>query len=1389
MVPSSFPRFFRRNQQTKPNRSIARKPQLLIERLEKRELLSVFTPGNLIVLRSGDGNTYNGTGPLYLDEYNIATGNLVQTVAIPNNEVVGGPGNQPITIDLSAAAGNGQLTRSYDGSVLTFGGVDSGTGSATATGSADRVIAIAGNDPAASNFLDTTTHGQFYVGDDNRGAVAETATGPIWAVGHPNQAGGAVSQGVHYFPTPGPSIGTQVSNQANIRGVTIGFDNRLYYSTAGSTSAGLAGIYTEAQALPTAPNPASDVPVVSALFSASKLGGVYLADVNGTGVISNGDRLYFLDDGTVGGAGTGGIYVSTYNTAFPGNHWSTAVRIGEGIIDAQPHPQPTAQLRGLAGTVISPTETDLYVTEFDNVAGNNSYVLKFADSGTGVAIASASETGNTVTITTMIANQFTTGQSVVVDGINTGGSATTSGYNGSWHITVLDPTHFTYTDTNPDGSNLATVNNQGAADVAVSSSTIAHLADGSVVIGTGMFAAQGLRGVSFAPVAPTSISLTANGASKTIVPPGTPVTFVATLTNAQVTPTGVVSFIDLNTNTVVGQGTITTIGGVTSASLTTTLVGNHQVTAYFPGGGSAALASATSAPVKVKEAGSTPSSTLVVSNLSNAAVGLPVTFTATVGASGPTPTGNVSFYNGNTNLSSLLGTSPVAADGTATFTTTFSAVGRQHVYAVYNGDDTYRASHDSTVVYTAPDATATVTSSANNVPVGSTPTYTVTLNGNATLGTPDGTVQFYFDGNPLGSVQTLTPGNNNTATASVTSLPLTAGSHFVTVSWTAISPYSSFALDTTTAAHGVAFIETAQQAFTPGNLIAVQRGDGSVNLGSSGYLVFLDEYTPNGTLVQKIALPNIDSDTAHALLLSGQNGAEGLLSRSADGYYLTLAGYDLPVGQQFVTSTFPFQFPRTIARIDGAANVDTSTAISTTPDVSVPYNPLDVISYDGQEFWLVSNLNTGNTTDSGIEYVDSLGETGAIQIGPVGTSGDSIAIAGGQLYAASTNNNGGSAVGVWQVGTGLPTSSTTLSTLPGLQQAYQDAFPNAQAPKQLLFFNHNDGTSNNPDLLYIADQANGLLKFWFDGTIWHFGNASGNFGQKLVFAGGATGAIGYVINPGPNAQVQLYVTGSNVQGSNPNQIAVFLDTNAYNNGFSPGNFGTLAFVGDMGGSPNGNENFAGLAFAPAYQTSTTLTSSVHQITTGQWVTFTVTVTATTGTPSGVVTFYDGATVLGYARLNGSGIATLTTTTLTDGKHLITARYSGSVMDGLSTSNQVNVKVLAGMPTSAADTAPVGLPSHPISVAAVAAPVDVTLAVALSTTGAPVASTSTAVVSQAALPATASAPNAATIGQALSIAAPVTGAAELDTFWRLAGDGDRRAVSLWSLDFDDASIAD
>src|SRR5262249_24505837 len=67
---------------------------------------------------------------------------------------------------------------------------------------------------------------------------------------------------------------------------------------------------------------------------------------------------------------------------------------------------------------------------------------------------------------------------------------------------------------------------------------------------------------------------------------------------------------------------------------------------------------------------------------------------------------------------------------------------------------------------------------------------------------------------------------------------------------------------------------------------------------------------------------------------------------------------------------------------------------------------------------------------------------------------------------------------------------------------------------------------------------------------------------------------------------------------------------------------------------------------------------------GSSVTFIATVTAnspsTARVNTGSVTFLDGATPLGTANVNLSGIATLATTSLTAGSHTITANYSDGV---------------------------------------------------------------------------------------------------------------------------------
>ena len=79
-------------------------------------------------------------------------------------------------------------------------------------------------------------------------------------------------------------------------------------------------------------------------------------------------------------------------------------------------------------------------------------------------------------------------------------------------------------------------------------------------------------------------------------------------------------------------------------------------------------------------------------------------------------------------------------------------------------------------------------------------------------------------------------------------------------------------------------------------------------------------------------------------------------------------------------------------------------------------------------------------------------------------------------------------------------------------------------------------------------------------------------------------------------------------------------------------------------------------------TRVTLTSSLNPSSVGAPVTFTATVAVPPGggsvAPDGTIVFSDGATILGNIALSATGVASFTTSTLTNGVHSITATYGG-----------------------------------------------------------------------------------------------------------------------------------
>ena len=90
--------------------------------------------------------------------------------------------------------------------------------------------------------------------------------------------------------------------------------------------------------------------------------------------------------------------------------------------------------------------------------------------------------------------------------------------------------------------------------------------------------------------------------------------------------------------------------------------------------------------------------------------------------------------------------------------------------------------------------------------------------------------------------------------------------------------------------------------------------------------------------------------------------------------------------------------------------------------------------------------------------------------------------------------------------------------------------------------------------------------------------------------------------------------------------------------------------------------------------TTTTLSAPGSAAYGASVTLTATVASTAGTPGGIVTFYNGSTALGTGTLNGSGVATLTTTTLPVGTDSLTVGYAATGNFGTSTSAASSITI-------------------------------------------------------------------------------------------------------------------
>ena len=202
-------------------------------------------------------------------------------------------------------------------------------------------------------------------------------------------------------------------------------------------------------------------------------------------------------------------------------------------------------------------------------------------------------------------------------------------------------------------------------------------------------------------------------------------------------------------------------------------------------------------------------------------------------------------------------------------------------------------------------------------------------------------------------------------------------------------------------------------------------------------------------------------------------------------------------------------------------------------------------------------------------------------------------------------------------------------------------------------------------------------------TVRGSGNLSTGFNyltQQPLTIGTASRAgakrVRITVSPGPTVTITVAVdSGSGFV----NVISNFNVSGATSQGALPATF-KMGLSASTGGSTNYHE-IRDLNLNGARASNTALVSSVNPSTAGQTVTFTATVTGASGTPTGTVTFMDGTTSLGTGTLNGAGVATLDTSTLTVGPHSVTATFAGDGIYASSLSTAVSQSVSNAAPTA------------------------------------------------------------------------------------------------------------
>ncbi len=371
--------------------------------------LSVFTPGDLVVSLSGEGNgsttyTDNQATPITLDELTTA-GTLVGSLVLPQtSSVVNGVTESAISGEYGSSS-EGSLELSADGHSLVIAGygvnaATYNTGGASVYGNAalaqstsiqggsytavTRVIA----DINGNGTVDTST-ALYNVFNTNNPRSVATVDGTSFYVSGQGVKGDT-TQGL-FLAQDGASHATAIDTADDTRTVEI-YNGQLYVSQDSKqpSSGGTSNVSTVGTGLPTGASTETPLPGISQHVLLANGDGNAVNNSTGTVNLSpenyffaNATTLYIADGGNPKqlGNGDGGLQ----KWSLVGSTWQLDYTLTAGlnlqsnsIADPGAGGQGTTGLIGLTGTVVGNT-VQLYATNATIGDLNQTYVFGIAD--------------------------------------------------------------------------------------------------------------------------------------------------------------------------------------------------------------------------------------------------------------------------------------------------------------------------------------------------------------------------------------------------------------------------------------------------------------------------------------------------------------------------------------------------------------------------------------------------------------------------------------------------------------------------------------------------------------------------------------------------------------------------------------------------------------------------------------------------------------------------------------------------------------------------------------------------------------------------------------------------------------------------------------------------